>query len=240
MNAYHGDASVALFSDGQLSSRHGGRALQPVEAPGRLSVIVGPASLDYAGLSAGDLDHVAISRDPSAHLHSKLMFALSQGPRLSAVRDRLTNVSRIRDVKTTLAEALGVDESAIRAQVHRVEHHRAHMASSFFVSPFERAALLSIDGFGDFVSTMWGRGCGNKIEVDDWVEFPHSMGILYTAITQYLGFSEIRRRIQGHGTGAVRRAGVSRSPSKARARETQAVVSSSISRTSCTTATAST
>ena len=97
------------------------------------------------------------------------------------------------------------------------------MASSFFVSPFERAALLSIDGFGDFVSTMWGRGCGNKIEVDDWVEFPHSMGILYTAITQYLGFSEIRRRIQGHGTGAVRRAGVSRSPSKTRARETPRV-----------------
>ena len=62
------------------------------------------------------------------------------------------------------------------------------MASSFFVSPFERAALLSIDGFGDFVSTMWGVGCGNKIEVEDWVEFPHSMGILYTAITQYLGF----------------------------------------------------
>jgi carbamoyltransferase len=62
------------------------------------------------------------------------------------------------------------------------------MASSFFVSPFDRAALLSIDGFGDFVSTMWGRGCGNKIEIDNWVEFPHSMGILYTAITQYLGF----------------------------------------------------
>jgi len=58
------------------------------------------------------------------------------------------------------------------------------------VSPFERAALLSIDGFGDFVSTMWGKGCGNKIEVDSWVEFPHSMGLLYTAITQYLGFGK--------------------------------------------------
>ena len=62
------------------------------------------------------------------------------------------------------------------------------MASSFFVSPFDQAALLSIDGFGDFVSTMWGVGRGNKIEIEDWVEFPHSMGMLYTAITQYLGF----------------------------------------------------
>src|SRR5262249_46214576 len=100
------------------------------------------------------------------------------------------NVSRLRDVKTTLAESLSIGEQVIRAQVHRVEHHRAHMASSFFVSPFERAALLSIDGFGDFVSTMWGTGCGNKIDIQGWVEFPHSMGLLYTAITQYLGFSK--------------------------------------------------
>jgi carbamoyltransferase len=91
-------------------------------------------------------------------------------------------------VKTTLADACGVPESALRAQVHRVEHHRAHMASSFFVSPFERAALLSIDGFGDFVSTMWGVGCANTVTAHSWVEFPHSMGLLYTAITQYLGF----------------------------------------------------
>ena len=116
------------------------------------------------------------------------MFALSQGPRFSLIRDRLANVSRVRDPKPALADALGVCESALPATMHRVEHHQAHMASSFFVSPFDQAALLSIDGFGDFVSTMWGVGRGNKIQIEDWVEFPHSMGILYTAITQYLGF----------------------------------------------------
>ena len=142
--------------------RDGRRAFQPVEAPGRIPAAAIRHSLKYGGLDARDLAHVAISRDPSAHLHRKLLFALSQGPRLSAVRDRLTNVSKIRDLKPTLAEALEVDESAIAAQFHRVEHHRAHMASSFFVSPFERAALLSIDGFGDFVSTMWGRGWGHN------------------------------------------------------------------------------
>jgi carbamoyltransferase len=116
------------------------------------------------------------------------MFALSQGPRFSLIRDRLANVSRVRDPKPALADALGVCESALPATMHRVEHHQAHMASSFFVSPFDQAALLSIDGFGDFVSTMWGVGRGNKMQIEDWVEFPHSMGILYTAITQYLGF----------------------------------------------------
>jgi carbamoyltransferase len=76
----------------------------------------------------------------------------------------------------------------LRAQFHNIEHHRAHLASSFYVSPFERAALLSIDGFGDFISTMWARGEGNSIDVLGQVEYPHSTGVLYTATTQFLGF----------------------------------------------------
>jgi carbamoyltransferase len=188
INAFHGDASVALLTGGQLSSAMEEERFSRLKHQAGFPALSARQALSYGNVSASDLDHLAISRDPSAHLHKKLMFALSQGPRFATVRDRLTNVSKLRDVKSLLAEALGIDEGAIRAQVHRVEHHHAHMASSFFVSPFERAALLSIDGFGDFVSTMWGRGCGNKIDVENWVEFPHSMGILYTAITQYLGF----------------------------------------------------
>src|SRR5262245_31159386 len=189
INAFHGDASVALFANGQLASAMEEERFTRLKHQAGFPGLSARQALISSGLTPDDLEHIAISRDPSAHIHKKLMFALSQGPRLAVVRDRLTNVSKIRDVKSLLAESLGVSDTAISAQVHKVEHHRAHMASSFFVSPFERAALLSIDGFGDFVSTMWGRGCGNKIDAEDWVEFPHSMGILYTAITQYLGFS---------------------------------------------------
>jgi carbamoyltransferase len=188
LNAYHGDASVALFADGNLSSAMEEERFSRLKHQAGFPALAASHSLAHAGLTGADLDHIAISRDPSAHLHKKLLFALSNGPSLASVRDRLWNVSKLRDVKPTLADALGVDERSLRAQVHRVEHHHAHMASSFFCSPFERAALLSIDGFGDFVSTMWGKGCGHKMEIDGWVEFPHSMGIVYTAITQYLGF----------------------------------------------------
>ncbi len=188
LNAYHGDASAVLLAGGALACAVEEERFSRLKHQAGFPSQAIAHSLAFAGLSGGELDHVAISRDPSAHIHRKLMFAVSQGPSLSAIRDRLWNVSRLRDVKTTLAESLGMDEQTLRAQVHRVEHHRAHMASSFFVSPFDRAALLSIDGFGDFVSTMWGVGCGNKIDVESWVEFPHSMGLLYTAITQYLGF----------------------------------------------------
>src|SRR5207249_3533569 len=102
--------------------------------------------------------------------------------------DRLRNAAKVRDLKADLAKALGVSNSRLRARFHNIEHHRAHLASSFFVSPFERAALLSLDGFGDFISTMWARGVGNSIKVLGQVEYPHSLGIVYTATTQFLGF----------------------------------------------------
>src|SRR5207249_7644316 len=107
---------------------------------------------------------------------------------LRQVADRLRNAARVRDLKDDLAKALGASPAKLRAQFHNIEHHRAHLASSFFVSPFERAALLSIDGFGDFISTMWAAGEGNSIEILGQVEYPHSTGILYTATTQFLGF----------------------------------------------------
>ncbi|HMH44886.1 MAG TPA: carbamoyltransferase C-terminal domain-containing protein [Pyrinomonadaceae bacterium] len=102
--------------------------------------------------------------------------------------DRLRNAATVFDLKSELARALAVSEKQITARTHRVEHHRAHLASAFFVSPFDRAALLSLDGFGDFVSTMWAIGAGKSIKVLGQVEYPHSLGILYTATTQFLGF----------------------------------------------------
>lgn len=190
LNAYHGDASATLFTNGELSSALEEERFTRLKHQAGFPALATQHALRYAGIGGGDLTHVAISRNPSAHLHRKVLFAISQGPKLSTVRDRLSNVSRLKDVRTTLAESLDLGESELPATVHRVEHHHAHLASAFFASPFEQAALLSIDGFGDFVSTMWGRGCGNKIEIDGWVEFPHSMGLLYTAVTQYLGFGK--------------------------------------------------
>lgn len=190
LNAYHGDASASLFTDGRLACAMEEERFSRLKHQAGFPTLAVQRSLAYAGVSAADLDHIAISRDNNAHLHKKLMFALAKGPSFAMLRDRLTNASKIRDVKSSVADLAGVPESSLKAEVHRVEHHHAHMASAFFVSPFENAALLSIDGFGDFVSTMWGRGHGSRIEVEDWVEFPHSMGLLYTAITQYLGFGK--------------------------------------------------
>lgn len=201
INAYHGDAAAAIIRDGHLI------AAVEEERFNRVKHCAGfPAHsirycLEAAGTRIEDVDHVGISRDPSAHLHKKILFAATKmaksiGQRAEAshrgivatVADRLANAARVRDLKDDLALALGVSRAKLRARFHNIEHHRAHLASSFFVSPFDRAALLSIDGFGDFISTMWGVGEGNSIEVLGHVGYPHSTGIVYTATTQFLGF----------------------------------------------------
>jgi carbamoyltransferase len=150
------------------------------------------ASIQYclksAGIKISEVDHIAISRKPSAHLHKKILFSLKQNPSASLIKDRLANASRVLDLKTLLSQGLQVDAGLIHAKIHAVEHHRAHLASSFYLSPFDRAALLSVDGFGDFVSCMWGSGEGSRMRIDGWVAFPHSIGLLYTSITQFLGF----------------------------------------------------
>ena len=188
LNAYHGDASAVLLSERGIDCAAEEERFSRLKHTAGFPALAARACLAHAGTTLSDVEHVAISRDPTAHLHRKVLFALSHRHDLHAVGDRLNNMFRLRELTARLAEAFDEPASAVRAHVHRVEHHRAHMASSFFASPFERAALMSLDGFGDFVSTMWGTGQANRIDVKGRVEFPHSLGILYTAITQYLGF----------------------------------------------------
>jgi carbamoyltransferase len=190
LNAYHGDAAAALVVDGELV------AAAEEERFNRLKHCAGfPAAaarwcLEDAGIAADELEHVAIGRDPRANASAKLRRLLTRPPSPAYVRSRARNAVQIgtRGVRSSLAEALGVPESVLRSRFHAVEHHRAHAASAFLVSPFEEAAVLTVDGFGDFASTMLAAGHGNRLEVLDRVLFPHSLGIFYTAITQWLGF----------------------------------------------------
>src|SRR6202030_4744607 len=94
------------------------------------------------------------------------------------VASRARNVVSLRALPATIAAALSLDEARVRARVRYVEHHPAHLASAAFVSPFDQAAICAIDGFGDFVSTSWGRLAGSTIHVDRRVFFPHSLGLL--------------------------------------------------------------
>jgi carbamoyltransferase len=189
INAFHGDASAALVKDGILVAAVAEERLNRRKHCAGFPALAVKAVLADAGVSPTELDHVAVSRDPKANLHKKILFAIQKRPSFTKlVKDRLANVAKVRGVDASLAAALGVEAKAIRAKFHAVEHHKSHISSAFFVSPFEEAACLSIDGFGDFVSTMRAVGRGLDLEILDRIEFPHSAGLFYTAVTQFLGF----------------------------------------------------
>jgi len=147
-------------------------------------VLAAKACIDHAG--GGAVDHVAISRDPRAHFLKKVARVASRPSSWLHAAGRAANSAKIANSKQELINAglPGIGP----AEFHMVEHHRAHMASAFFASPFAEAAVVSIDGFGDFSSVMWGTGQDNQFEVMGCTQFPHSLGLFYTAFTQFLGF----------------------------------------------------
>jgi len=185
INAYHGNASAAIVCDGRLIAAVEEERFNRVKYAAGFPAQAIRYCLKEAGLTLFDIHHVAVPRNPYARLGTKLFYALRMP---SFARERVKVLAKFTGIPEALAAAFDADPKNLAAKFHRIEHHQAHLASSFFVSPFERAALLSADGLGDFASTMWGAGAGRRMRVDGSVAFPHSLGLFYSAVTQYLGF----------------------------------------------------
>jgi carbamoyltransferase len=188
LNAYHADAAAAIVVDGKLIAAAEEERFRRIKHWAGFPTEAIRTCLSEAGVSIGEADHIAVSRDPKANFRKKVLFALGHRPKWSYLSDRMRNRSRMANIKIELCKGLGVRGEEIKAKIHHIEHHRAHMASGFFVSPFDRAAVVSMDAMGDFASAMWGMGEGGRMEVEGQILFPHSLGFLYTAGTQYLGF----------------------------------------------------
>jgi len=185
INAYHGNSSAAILCDGQLITAVEEERFNRVKYAAGFPQNAVRYCLEEAGLTIRDVEHVAIPRNPWARMGTKLFYALRM-PRFALDRSKV--LTRFSGIHQDLAQACHVDPESVQAEQHRVEHHVAHLASAFFVSPFDQAAVLSTDGLGDFASTMWASGRGNRLEVHGAVSFPHSLGLYYTALSQYLGF----------------------------------------------------
>jgi carbamoyltransferase len=185
INAYHGNASAAIVCEGRLVAAVEEERFNRVKYAAGFPAQAIRYCLEEAGLDLKDIDHVAVPRNPYARLATKLFYAMRMP---SFARERMKVLAKFTGIPEALAQAFETDPAKIAAKFHRVEHHQAHLASAFFVSPFERAALLSADGLGDFASTMWGGGDGSRMKIEGAIAFPHSLGIFYSAVTQYLGF----------------------------------------------------
>jgi carbamoyltransferase len=189
LNAYHADSSAAILVDGKLIAATEEERFRRIKHWAGFPSQAIEFCLKEAGVSLDKVDYITIGRDPKAKLGKKLKFLLSDPfGGLKTIRERLSNRKKIASLEHEFATHFGADAAAIKSKIKNIEHHRSHMASAFFPSPFEEAAILSIDGAGDFSTTMIGIGRGNQMEVLDSIDFPVSCGTFYTAFTQWLGF----------------------------------------------------
>jgi carbamoyltransferase len=185
INAYHANASAAIVCDGRLIAAVEEERFNRVKYAAGFPAQAIRYCLREAGLALADIDHVGVPRNPYARLGTKIFYALRMP---SFARNRVKLLTKFTGVRGALAQTFDADPAKLTAQFHRIEHHQAHLASTFFVSPFDCAAVLSADGLGDFASTMWASGDGGRLRVEGSIAFPHSLGLYYTAVTQYLGF----------------------------------------------------
>ncbi|MBI2035404.1 MAG: carbamoyltransferase [Candidatus Liptonbacteria bacterium] len=188
INAYHADSAACLIKDGKLVAAIEEERIRRVKHWAGFPSESIKFCLDFAGIRIQDVSHIALNRDPKANYWKKIWFVLKNLPSFRSLWNRFVNKRKVVGVKEELAKALGIKESQISAKFYNISHHLAHLASAFFVSPFEEAALLSVDGMGDFSSAMWGVGEGNKMKILGEINYPDSIGFFYTAITQFLGF----------------------------------------------------
>jgi len=189
LNAYHADSSAAIFKDGVMLAAIEEERFTRIKHWAGFPAESIKFCLKEAGITLGELDHITIGRDPSAKLRNKIKYLLMNPTLFSGAIGRLNNSRQVASLKEEFKRIdTSIAYAMLRDRIKNIEHHRSHLASAFFASPFDEAAILSIDGSGDFTTTMVATGKGNKINVLDSVDFPVSCGLFYTAFTQFLGF----------------------------------------------------
>jgi len=193
LNAYRGDSAACLFVDGKLVAAAEEERFRRIKHWAGLPTSAINYVLEEGRVSLSDVDHIAINRKPGVNNLRRLGFVLTHWPHPKLMAQKIKNIRNAAPIKDALEATYGSELRAqfgtgIKAEVHHVEHHLAHLASAFLVSGFNEAACISIDGFGDFASTALGVGRGSDVKIDNRVYFPHSLGIFYSALTQFLGF----------------------------------------------------
>ena len=187
INSYHADSSACLLYKGKIITAIEEERFTRVKHWAGFPINSIKNCLSDAGIKIKDIDHVAINQDHRANRLRRLVYFVKNTPSIGLIKQKLNNRKNRLGVLDDIMRSYNNDN--ISARIHYVEHHLAHIASAYYVSPFEESVALSIDGFGDFSSTAWGIGSGNNLTIKKRVYFPHSLGIFYQALTQYLGFN---------------------------------------------------
>ena len=188
INAFHAGAAAALVIDGQPVVAIAEERLNRVKYHAGFPKHSIRLCLDYAGLKFTDIDEVAIGRDKSANRIQKLAYIARNPGKLLNLAKLGSSRSALDDVKGLIAAHCGVSRSRLRFEQHDVEHHVAHTASAYFVSPWERATGLTVDGSGDFATCLMTECVGSEIEIKHRIHVPQSLGSVYMMVCEFIGY----------------------------------------------------
>lgn len=188
INTYHAGASAAVLVDGVPVAAIAEERLNRVKYYAGFPKLAILKCLEIAGVGFEDIDAVAVGRDSSANLHKKLEFAIKHPSKLLNLAKIRSKSKTFDDLKTLIATECGVDAAKLRFSTHNVEHHLAHTASAYFASEWDHSAGITIDGSGDFVSCLFSECVGDEIRPLQKVFVPHSIGTMYTAVCQFIGY----------------------------------------------------
>jgi carbamoyltransferase len=185
ISCFYHDASAALVRDGEIVAAVQEERFTRKKADPRFPV----ASIDYCleqgGIEPGELSAVVFHDNPLLTLDRILKTLLNRGPAAQGMwRVAAPNWLGLKArVRSAVHEKLQVDVPVLYS-----EHHMSHAAAAYYPSPFDAAAIVSVDGVGEWATTAIGEGCGGAISLIDEIHFPHSLGLLYSAFTTYCGF----------------------------------------------------
>jgi len=185
INAYHADAAACIVRDGKLLAAAEEERFRRIKHWAGFPSQAIAYCLSEAKADLGEVTHVAVNRSARANFLRKLSYVALRRPNPRLLLNRLRNRKQVNQIADEIGALPG---RRFAGSIEYVEHHLAHLASAFYPSAFQDAAVVSVDGFGDFASAAWGCGSGTSLSLDGRVLFPHSLGIFYQAMTQYLGF----------------------------------------------------
>lgn len=185
ISCFYHDASVALVKDGELVFAAEEERWRREKHYNEFPAMAVEAALKHAGITLKDIDYVAFYEKPFRKFERMLRTNIHSWPRgyLMFMQSLPSWLKRKLWIPMIIEK-----ETGYKGKIVFVEHHQAHAASSFFVSPFKEAAILTLDGVGEDTTTSMGVGRGNKIELTHEINFPHSLGLLYSMVTAWLGF----------------------------------------------------
>jgi carbamoyltransferase len=189
INAYHGDSSACILKDGVLLAAVEEERFNRKKHWAGLPIESIKYCLKNLGITLAEVDYIAVNRNSFSAIKRQFKYIIYNPLSHQLIWNRFKNKLMVSDILEDISNNLDCNNN-VKTKIFFVEHHLAHLSSSFFVSPFENSAIVSVDGFGDFTSVMYGYGSNNQIKSYTTIDFPHSLGIFYSAITQFLGFNK--------------------------------------------------